>query len=87
MKWSPRSRGIEGDSGAALRVHLRLGAGVFSSCAQLHGCRHSMGRVLDLTRVVVLLREDNLREEQGNQGECTGTMLRTERGIHTGSLR
>lgn len=53
--------GLEDASGVALRVHRRLVAGVFSSLVRLHGCTHGVGRVLDLTRVVVLPKKENVR--------------------------
>lgn len=78
LKWSPRSRGLEDDSGVASRVYWRLVAGVFSSLVQLHGCRHGVGGVLDLTRVVVLPRKENLRGPGGIKDECTGMITMTE---------
>ena len=58
LKWSPRSRALEDNSGAAWRAHVRLVVGVFSSRAQLLGCSHGVDRTLDLTRVVVSSREE-----------------------------
>lgn len=42
LKWSPRSRALEGNSGAARRAHLSLVVGVFHSHDQLHGCSHGI---------------------------------------------
>lgn len=84
LKGSLRSRALEDNSGAARRAHLRLVVGVFSSHVQLHGCSYGINRALDLTRVVVLSREENLREGQENEGECTGTMIMTEHDIEAG---
>lgn len=83
LKWSPRSRGLESDSGVALSVRWRLVVGVFSSLVQLHGCRHGVGGVLDLTRVVVLPRK-TLRGPGGIEDECTGMSTMTEGGTEAG---